>query len=183
MIPTKTVILNQAKSQRSLLTNVSIGYMLAVFALLSAQSALANAPPLTIDSIAPRSNAATITFTPGADNGSPMTGYRYIKDGGTASSTILATTGVYPSAIAIDAAGNVYTVNALDKNVSKITPDSTSTLLGTTGKDPQGVAIDLDGNVYTANFSSDDVSKKLVSGLHHVLAHSNFTADQHVVTG
>tara|TARA_B110000908_G_C9877978_1_gene281344 strand:- start:40 stop:393 length:354 start_codon:yes stop_codon:yes gene_type:complete len=80
-------------------------------------------------------------------------------------------------------AGNVYTVNALDKNVSKITPDSTSTLLGTTGKDPQGVAIDSDGNVYTANFSSDDVSKKLVSGLHHVLAHSNFTADQHVVTG
>ena len=107
----------------------------------------------------PGDGQATISFTPGADNGSPITGYRYIKDDGSVSSTILATTGISPLGIAMDAAGNVYTANGGSNTVSKITPEGISIILGTTGNDPKGIAIDAAGNIYTANTNSDTVSK------------------------
>ena len=75
--------LNQISQQHTSLTKVAIGWLLAVFALLSAQLALANAPP-TIDSIAAGPGQAVVTFTPGlANESSPITGYRYVKDDGT----------------------------------------------------------------------------------------------------
>ncbi|MEZ7991578.1 MAG: hypothetical protein QMC31_07025, partial [Halioglobus sp.] len=76
--------LNQISQQHTSLTKVAIGWLLAVFALLSAQLALANAPP-TIDSIAAGGpGQAVVTFTPGlANEFSPITGYRYINDDGT----------------------------------------------------------------------------------------------------
>ena len=51
----------------------------------------ADAP--TITSIEPGNAQATVSFTPGEDNGSPITGYRYIKDNGFVSSPDFATTG------------------------------------------------------------------------------------------
>ena len=67
----------------------------------------------TIDSIAAGNGEAIINFTPGADNRSPITGYRYIRDDGSVSSSILGTTGLNPYGIALDAAGNVYTANVV----------------------------------------------------------------------
>ena len=113
----------------------------------------------TINSIAPGNGEATITFTPGANNGSPITGYRYIKGDGPVSSTILGATGSGPFEIAIETAGNVYTANSVSDTVSKITPDGLSAILGATGDNPKGIAIDAAGNVYTANYSSNNVSK------------------------
>ena len=81
--------LNQISQQHTSLTKVAIGWLLAVFALLSAQLALANAPP-TIDSIAAGPGQAVVTFTPGlANESSPITGYRYVKDDGTVMSLSL----------------------------------------------------------------------------------------------
>jgi hypothetical protein len=122
----------------------------------------------TIDSIESGNGEAIITFTPGADYGSPITGYRYIKDDGD-TSTILGTTGSGPQGIAVDAAGNVYTANNGSNNVSKITPAGISSILGTTGSDPYGIAIDAAGNIYTANINSDNVSKITPAGISSIL--------------
>ena len=119
----------------------------------------------TIDSIAPGNGEAIITFTPGDDNGSPITGYRYIKDDGSVTSTILGSTEEHQpgtefggNGIALDAAGNIYTSSRYSNNVLKITPDGTSSIFGVTGDGPPGaIALDAAGNVYTAN--SNDVSK------------------------
>ena len=114
----------------------------------------------TIDSIELGNGEAIISFTSGVDNGSPITGYRYIKDDGSATSTIFGATGSGPLGIAMDAAGNVYTANYGSNNVSKITPDGISSILGTTRGNPAGIALDAAGNVYTANsLFSDNVSK------------------------
>ena len=105
----------------------------------------------TIDSIVSGNGQATITFTPGANNGSPITGYRYIKDNGVVSLPDFATTGSRPFDITIETSGNVYTTNSDSDTVSKITPDGISAYLGATGDNPKGIAIDAAGNIYTAN--------------------------------
>ena len=123
----------------------------------------------TIDSIESGNGEAIITFAPGADNGSPITGYRYIKDDGTATSTILGPTGSSPNGIALDAAGNVYTTNRGSNDVSKITPDGTSSILGITGSAPAEIVIDAAGNVYTPNSGDDSVSKIAPGGISSIL--------------
>jgi titin len=131
----------------------------------------------TIDGIEPGDGKATITFMPGADNGLPITGYRYIKDDGLVTSTYLADVGDMPSAIAVDAAGNVYTTTydmACDTtndcvNVWKITPAGASTILATTDNSPSAIAIDVAGNVYTANRYSNNVSKITPDGTSSIL--------------
>ena len=120
--------LNQISQQHTSLTKVAIGWLLAVFALLSAQLALANTPP-TIDSIAAGPGQAVVTFTPGlANESSPITGYRYVKDDNTVIS-IPSAENLSPTAIAVDAAGNVYTANYsagfAGGFVAKATPDGT----------------------------------------------------------
>ena len=111
----------------------------------------------TIDSIVSGNGQATITFTPGLDNGSSIIGYRYIRDDNNVLTTIFGTTGSDPRGIALDAVGNVYTANLNSDNVSKITPDGTSIILGTTGYRPRGITVDADGNVYVieANVNPD----------------------------
>ena len=59
----------------------------------------------------------------------------------TATADILGTTGSNPRAIAIDAAGNVYTANYGSNNVSKITPDGTSSILAATGTNQFAIAM------------------------------------------
>ena len=129
----------------------------------------------TINSIAPGNGQATVSFTPGEDNGSPITGYRYIKDDGTVTSTILGTTGSDPLGIAMDAAGNIYTANGDSDTVSKITPDGTSSILGTTGNRPKIIAIDAAGNIYTANRDSNTVSKITPDGTSSILGTTGST--------
>ena len=124
----------------------------------------------TIDSIGPGDGQATITFTPGADNGLPITGYRAIRDDGAVTSIILGTTGSNPNAIGIDAAGNIYTANYYADNVSKITPNGISTIFAATGSGPTAITLDADGNVYTANSSSNDVWKITPDGTSSILA-------------
>jgi hypothetical protein len=163
------------------LTN-GLSYSCSVTATNAAgtSTASASSPPVTlatlpeapiIDSIAPGNGEAIITFTAGADNGSPITGYRYIKDDGTVTSTILGSTEGYQpglefggSGIALDAAGNIYTSSFYSNNVLKITPDGTSIIFGATGDGPVAIALDAAGNVYTANQGSDDVWKIMPDG-------------------
>ncbi len=75
--------------------------------------------------------------------------------------------GAQPQAIAIDASGNVYTVNRNQNTVSKITSSGTVTQAWATlasNASPYGIAIDASGNVYTANYNNNTVSKITSSG-------------------
>ena len=72
---------------------------------------------------------------------------------------VFGTTGAGPNSLVIDAAGNIYTANSKDNNVTKITPAGASSILGTTDKQPMGIALDTDGNVYTSNTGAGTVTK------------------------
>ena len=132
----------------------------------------------TIDSIAAGNGQVTVTFTP-SGNG-PVTGYRYIKDDGSVSSTILGPTGTNPFGIAVDASGNVYAANQNSYDVSKITPDGTSNFIGLTDGETRGIALDADGNVYTNN-AIGTVSKITPAGVSIILGAREFTNSYGVV--
>jgi len=72
---------------------------------------------------------------------------------------VFGTTGAGPNSLVVDAAGNIYTANSKDDNVTKITPAGASSILGTTDKQPMGIALDTDGNVYTSNIGAGTVTK------------------------
>ena len=117
----------------------------------------------TIDSIVSGDGQATVSFTPGANNGSPITGYRYIKDDASSfSSSVLLTTDGNVRQILLDEAGNVYAAGSdtvcdndglciQTGNVWKIAPDGTSTVLLTTDGNVNQIALDAAGNVYAAS--------------------------------
>jgi streptogramin lyase len=69
----------------------------------------------------------------------------------------------------IDAEGTVYTANAQDNTVTKITRSGYSSIFGTTGDQPMGIARDVDGNIYTSNIGDNTVSKISPSGDSRVL--------------
>ncbi|MGB0613167.1 MAG: hypothetical protein ACPGN4_03330, partial [Miltoncostaeaceae bacterium] len=76
-----------------------------------------------------------------------------------------ATTGSDPRDIAIDASGNVYTVNTDAETITKVTPDGTrTTSWATTDSSPVAIAIDALGNVYTANNSGYSITKVTPDG-------------------
>ena len=83
--------------------------------------------------------------------------------------SIYGTTGSGPNALVIDAAGTVYTANAKDNTVTKITRSGFATILGSTGKQPMGIARDGDGNIYTSNIGDNTVSKITPAGESTVL--------------
>ena len=58
-----------------------------------------------------------------------------------------------------DQAGNIYTANAGNDTVSKISPEGDVRTFGPTGSFPRGVAVDSSGNIYTANTNDGTVSK------------------------
>lgn len=66
-----------------------------------------------------------------------------------------------PDAIAVDAAGNVYTanINGTEGTVTKFSADGKVTNYGPVGDGPTDIAIDSAGNVFTANRYNDNVSK------------------------
>lgn len=85
------------------------------------------------------------------------------------SMSIYGTTGSGPNALVIDAAGTVYTANAKDSTVTRISPSGHSTILGTTGKQPMGIARDAAGNIYTSNIGDNTVSRITPAGESTVL--------------
>ena len=84
-----------------------------------------------------------------------------------ASSAIFGATDRTPVAIAIDAAGNIYTANQDGPNtVTKITAAGVSTVnWASTGATPNAIATDAAGNVYIANQGSHTVTKITAAGI------------------
>lgn len=80
------------------------------------------------------------------------------------SMSIYGTTGSGPNALVIDADGTVFTANAKDNTVTKITRSGYSTIVGATGKQPMGIARDANGNIYTSNIGDNTVSKITPAG-------------------
>ena len=72
-----------------------------------------------------------------------------------------------PSAIAIDASGNVYTLNQNNNTVSKITSAGVVTQFWASLPGPQltGIAVDASGNVYTTDYFNSSVSKTTSAGV------------------
>ena len=90
---------------------------------------------------------------------------------------------VYPYAIAVDGAGNVYVTDTGNHNVRKITAGgAVTTLAGTAGVAgstdgttalfnlPQGIAVDATGNVYVADTNNSTIRKIGVNGVVTTLA-------------
>jgi len=71
-----------------------------------------------------------------------------------------------PLGITADNAGNIYTADAGDNRVTKITPGGVVTLFSSTGAGttPYDLAFDQDGNLYTANYGNRTVSKFTSTG-------------------
>ncbi len=80
-------------------------------------------------------------------------------------------TGSHPYSLVVDAAGNIYTANYVDSNVSKITPAGGSSIFATTGANPMDIIMDEAGNLYTANNNgTNNVSKITPEGVSTILA-------------
>ena len=81
--------------------------------------------------------------------------------------------GLIPTAIAIDADGNLYTANSGSNDVTKITPDGVANLNWgpdasahvQAGAYPVGIVIDPDGNLYVLNGDGATVSKITPDGV------------------
>lgn len=105
-------------------------------------------------------NSGDIVYVSGSD-------YSYsnlVVNSSTSSSIILGTTGLNPIGITIDSAGNIYTINNTDNNITKITPFGVSTTLASIGVNSKGITIDSAGNLYTPSFASSSVKKTTPSG-------------------
>ncbi|MEI6552856.1 MAG: hypothetical protein WCN84_06505 [Actinomycetes bacterium] len=115
---------------------------------------------------------ATVTVTPVAGYTLNGVGTNFFTVNGSAPTSVVSpitasrigTPDIYPTGIAVDSTGNVYTSNYTAGNVTKITPQGVTTILGTTGLQPTGIAIDTSGNVYTSNFGSNTVTKITPNG-------------------
>lgn len=74
-------------------------------------------------------------------------------------STVIANTGLNPSRVITDAAGNLYVTNAGSDTVSKITPAGVVTLYANVGDVPNDLVFDSAGNLYVTNDTGNSVSK------------------------
>ena len=75
--------------------------------------------------------------------------------------TILGPTGLEPIDVKVDVYGNVYTLNRMSNNVTKITPEGIITSVGLVGSDVAGFTLDAWGNIYVINYDGYDVVRKL----------------------
>ncbi len=77
----------------------------------------------------------------------------------TYTTSVLWSTGTKPSAITVDAGGNIYTANFQDATVTKLSPGGVPTTYGPTWSHPMGIVLDNAGNIYTANNGSNSITK------------------------
>jgi sugar lactone lactonase YvrE len=92
---------------------------------------------------------------------------------------------LYPFAVAVDSAGNVYVADSGNHNIRKITSGGTvSTLAGTAGvagsqdgtangalfNAPQGIAVDASGNVYVSDTNNCTIRKVTAAGVTSTIA-------------
>jgi hypothetical protein len=138
------------------------GLTLAVFGAIGVSSAQASAPAYTIMPFAG-------TGTQGPAVPGPATASDFNN----------------PTAVAVDASGNVYVADGSNYEVEKITPSGTLSIIagnGTSGNptpgaatsspftDPDGVAVDASGNVYISDQTSGEVVKVTPSGTLSIIA-------------
>ena len=74
-------------------------------------------------------------------------------------STIVGTTGDGPSAIVVNAAGNIFTANSSADTVTKLTQSGVSTSFSSGGDQPMSIVLDSAGNIYIPHYNSDTVVK------------------------
>jgi hypothetical protein len=124
----------------------------------AAQIALSGtAPSPTVSSITQTAPNDGTTFEVVATAGGSGTILASVKDPSYVSS-IFGSTGVGPAYVTIDNEDNVYTLNIIDKNITKITPTGVSTTYGTTGNNPFYLKVDSQGNIYNLNRDNDFIS-------------------------
>jgi|GEM_PF-1411548 len=86
----------------------------------------------------------------------------------TQTSILSVTNSALPTGIAIDLDGNVYTANAGNNTISKITASGSVTKIWAAlaaNANPASIVIDGNGNVYTANYGNNTVSKITALGI------------------
>jgi sugar lactone lactonase YvrE len=78
-----------------------------------------------------------------------------------------------PSAIVIDALGNLYVADTLNNSVRKITSDGFVTTLSGSFNNPRGLALDNSGNLYVSEFGNNNISKITSAGIVSTFAGSS----------
>ena len=63
-----------------------------------------------------------------------------------------------PQGLAFDASGNLYTANAGNNTIARITPNGVVSTFASGLNSPQGLAFDASGNLYAANFKDYDAT-------------------------
>lgn len=174
----KTVTINQKTSQSDPATSAPVLFTVTfstpinptTFTIADISTVGSTATGITVNSItevAPNNGTVFEVAISATGAGTiiasiPLTSGLYI-------STILGTTGEAPRGIVRDTAGNIYTANVVDNNITKITPDGVSSVFATTGEAPHDITIDSAGNMYTANAGSNNVSKITPTGASSIL--------------
>jgi sugar lactone lactonase YvrE len=117
--------------------------------------------------ITPGAVVTTLAGSP-YDEGAHVTPPPYYSEDGTGSAALFR----YPSALAVDAEGNVYVADTGNATIRRVTPGGTVTTLaglyGVTGNRngagsqalfsaPSGIAVDKQGNLYVSDSSNSDI--------------------------
>lgn len=121
-----------------------------------------------------------------------------VEEMGSADGALGVSTFAYPSAVAVDADGNVFVADAFNSTIRKLTPEGiVSTFAGTAGAYasadgtgsaarfmfPEGVAVDGAGNVYVGDTGNETIRKITPSGVVTTLAGSAGNAGSDDGTG
>lgn len=129
-----------------------------------------NLPPApTISYSSPHTYTVGTAITPLAPTSSHVTAKGY-----SANPVVLPPGFVFPSTVAKDAAGNVYTLDADNNHVLKTPPGGTQSVYATTSDRPNCVATDAAGNLFVGLYYGNQIEKIPVGGGAHSFIGSGF---------